>query len=254
MDLRDSLAPVFRRGSTRVDSGDRCHWALRHVDFEVAPNDIVGIVGDNGCGKTTLLKILARISQPTEGYAEIYGRVGALLDGGAGFHAELTGRENVFLLASLLGMKRLENQRTFDAIVAFADLEASMDTPLKYYSSGMCVRLAFAVAAHLDTEILLVDEVLAVADRDYQSKSLEKMIALNEGRRTVLFVSHDLPYVQQLCRHAIVLSEGQVAHCGSASEAVDFYRSNRPGRESSDRRSPEPNHRIPVAAAPPSSR
>jgi lipopolysaccharide transport system ATP-binding protein len=234
MDLRESLAETFCRRFLPADrneippirpidlpSGSR--WILRHVHFEIQSNDIVGIVGDNGNGKTTLLKILARISHPTEGYAEVRGRVGALLDGGAGFHAELTGRENVFLLASLLGANRVESRRQLDAMVAFAELDESIDTPLKYYSSGMCVRLAFAVAAHLDVEVLLIDEVLAAADAQFQKKSLEKMISLN-AQRTVLFVSHDLEYVQQLCRHAIVLSEGRVAFFGSASEGVDYYR------------------------------
>jgi lipopolysaccharide transport system ATP-binding protein len=236
MDLRESLAETFCRGfrlpvarnaipRTRpIDLPSGSHWVLRHVHFEIDSNDIVGIVGDNGNGKTTLLKILARISQPTEGYAEVRGRVGALLDGGAGFHAELTGRENVFLLASLLGAKRVENQRQLDDMVAFADLDESIDTPLKYYSSGMCVRLAFAVAAHLDVEVLLVDEVLAAADANFQKKSLDKMISLNT-QRTVLLVSHDLEYVRKLCRHAIVLSGGRVAFFGSASEGVDYYRS-----------------------------
>jgi lipopolysaccharide transport system ATP-binding protein len=254
MDLRENLAQTFCRGfrwpvarkaipGTRAIDPPLSHgrWALRHVYFEVAQNDIVGILGDNGGGKTTLLKILARISQPTEGYAEVRGRVGVLLDGGAGFHAELTGRENVFLLASLLGTKRIENRRQLDAVAAFAELEESIDTPLKYYSSGMCVRLAFAVAAHLDVEVLLIDEVLAVADANFQKKSLEKMVSLNAQRRTVLLVSHDLEYVQRLCRHAIVLSGGRVVFFGSSSEGVDYYRSISTGHreELGDRRGQE---------------
>ena len=236
MDLRESLAetlcwgfrwPVARNAIPRarlIDPPSGSHWVLRRVHFEIESNDIVGILGENGKGKTTLLKILARISHPTEGYAEVRGRVGALLDGGAGFHGELTGRENAFLLASLLGAERVKNQRQLDAMMAFAELDESLDTPLKYYSSGMCVRLAFAVAAHLDVEVLLIDEVLAAADANFQKKSLEKMTSLN-GQRTILVVSHDLEYVQQLCRHVIVLSQGRVAFFGSASEGVDYYRS-----------------------------
>jgi lipopolysaccharide transport system ATP-binding protein len=256
MDLRESLAqrfsggffsPAFPKAIPATKTIDlplsRTDWALRHVHFEVERNDIVGVLGDNGGGKTTLLKILARISQPTEGYAEVRGRVGALLDGGAGFHAELTGRENVFLLASLLGTKRIEDRRQLDAVVAFAELEDSIDTPLKYYSSGMCVRLAFAVAAHLDVEVLLVDEVLAVADATFQKKSLEQMISRNARSRAVLFVSHDLEYVRRLCRHAIVLSGGRVAFFGSATEGVDYYKSISTlcRDEWGDPRSPEPS-------------
>jgi len=250
MDLRESLAQAFwpRLRASASPQGTLStrpwprpgRWVLRHVHFDVEAGDILGILGDNGCGKTTLLRILARISQPTEGHAEIRGRVRALLDGGAGFHAELTGRENVFLLASLLGMTRSQNERKFEAIVAFAELEPSIDTPLKYYSSGMCVRLAFAIAAHLDTEILLIDEVLAAADGNYQKKSLEKMIALHAEGQTVLFVSHDLDYVRELCQHAIVLSEGQVAFSGPTPEAMDYYRSisrQHPGQELSNWRS-----------------
>jgi len=250
MDLRESLARTFwPRGRTPASFQRtlftrswprRGRWVLRHVHFEVPASNALGILGENGSGKTTLLRILARISQATEGHAEIRGRVGALLDGGAGFHAELTGRENVFLLGSLLGMTRSENERKFEAIVAFAELEQSIDVPLKYYSSGMCVRLAFAIAAHLDTEILLIDEVLAAADGNYQKKSLDKIMALNAEGQTVLFVSHDLDYVGKLCRHSIVLSEGQLAFSGPTPQAIDYYRSislRHRGQEVSSRRS-----------------
>ena len=234
-DLRESLAQAFwPRGRTPASfkgalftgpSPGRGRWALRHVHLDVPASNAMGILGENGSGKTTLLRILARISQATEGHAEIQGRVGALLDGGAGFHTELTGRENVFLLGSLLGMTRSENEHKFEAIVAFAELEQSIDAPLKYYSSGMCVRLAFAIAAHLDTEILLIDEVLAAADGNYQKKSLDKMMTLNAQGQTVLFVSHDLNYVRELCQQSIVLSEGQVAFSGPTPQAIDYYRS-----------------------------
>jgi len=235
MGLRESLAQAFwpRRRTPASFMGTlftrllprRGRWVLRHLHFDVPASHALGILGENGSGKTTLLRILARISQPTEGHAEIRGRVGALLDGGAGFHAELTGRENVFLLGSLLGMTRSENERKFEAIVAFAELEQSIDAPLKYYSSGMCVRLAFAIASHLDTEILLIDEILAAADGNYQKKSLDKMMALIAQGQTVLFVSHDLDYVRELCQHSIVLSEGQLAFSGPTPQAIDYYRS-----------------------------
>jgi lipopolysaccharide transport system ATP-binding protein len=200
-------------------------WALRHISFEVRKGEVLGIVGGNGSGKTTLLRILGRISQPSEGLVEIRGRVAVLLDAVAGFHSELTGRDNIFLLASILGMPRAQYERNFDSIVAFAELEKFLETPLKYYSSGMCVRLAFAVATHMDSCVFLVDEVLAVADREYQMKSLEKMAALARGNRSVLLVSHDLWLMQQLCSRVLVLADGQVEHFGPTREALDYYRS-----------------------------
>ncbi len=214
---------LMARGNGRVGAGDRHFWALRDVDLEVEPGDVMAIIGRNGAGKSTLLKILSRITEPSRGYAEITGRVGALLEVGAGFHHELTGRENIFLNGSVLGMKRSEIVRQFDAIVAFAEVEQFIDTPVKRYSSGMYLRLAFSVAAHLEPEILLVDEVLAVGDAAFQKKCLGKMDDVARDGRTVLFVSHNLGAVQQLCRRAILLDEGRVVHRGTPAEAISEY-------------------------------
>jgi lipopolysaccharide transport system ATP-binding protein len=183
-------------------------WALRDVSFEVGQGEVLGIIGRNGAGKSTLLKILSRITEPTEGYAELDGRVGSLLEVGTGFHPELTGRENIFLNGAILGMSKAEIDRNFDEIVAFAEVEQFIDTPVKRYSSGMFVRLAFAVAAHLETEILLVDEVLAVGDAAFQKKCLGKMGDVAQAGRTVLFVSHDMAAVENLCSRAILLHGG----------------------------------------------
>ena len=194
-------------------------WALKEVSFEIQKGEVVGIIGANGAGKSTLLKILNRITEPTTGGADIYGRVGALLEVGTGFHAELTGRENVFLNGAILGMSRAEIRRKFDEIVAFAEIEKFIDTPVKRYSSGMYVRLAFAVAAHLEPEILLIDEVLAVGDAQFQKKSLEKMeqLAASDGR-TVIFVSHSMPTISRLCPRVIWLQGGRVAADGPAEQ------------------------------------
>ena len=200
-------------------------WALKNVSFEVKRGEAVGIIGRNGSGKSTLLKILSRITAPTEGSVEIHGRVGALLEIGTGFHPELTGRENIYLNAAVLGMKRSEVQRKSDEIIAFAEIEKFLDTPVKRYSSGMYVRLAFAVAAHLEPEILLVDEVLAVGDAQFQKKCLGKMGEVAAGGRTVLFVSHNMASVTRLCSRAIVLDRGAVLHEGSVHEVVSAYSS-----------------------------
>ncbi len=198
-------------------------WALKGVSLEVRRGEVVGIIGRNGAGKTTVLKILSRITQPTEGYAEICGRVGSLLEVGTGFHPELTGRENVYLNGAILGMKKAEIERKFDEIVAFAEVERFIDTPVKYYSSGMYVRLAFAVAAHLETEILLVDEVLAVGDTGFQKKCLGKMGDVAKMGRTVLFVSHNLGAIAELCSRGILLDRGQkLADC-EVSRALSEY-------------------------------
>jgi ABC-type polysaccharide/polyol phosphate transport system ATPase subunit len=198
-------------------------WALKDVSFEVKPGEVVGIIGRNGAGKTTLLKILSRITEPTEGYAEIHGRVGSLLEVGTGFHPELTGRENIYLNGAILGMKKAEIERKFDEIVAFAEIEKFMDTPVKRYSSGMYVRLAFAVAAHLEPEILLVDEVLAVGDVAFQKKCLGKMGGVAKEGRTVLFVSHNMGAIVSLCRKALLLEDGRIKLQGESSEVTQFY-------------------------------
>ena len=199
-------------------------WALKDVDFEVERGDIVGLIGRNGAGKSTLLKILSRITEPTTGRVEICGRVASLLEVGTGFHPELTGRENIFLNGAILGMTQTEIRRNFDEIIAFADVEKFVDTPVKRYSSGMYVRLAFAVAAHLEPEILVVDEVLAVGDAAFQKKCLGKMSEVASAGRTVLFVSHQLGMVAQLCHSAMLLAEGAIAAKGPARQILDVYR------------------------------
>jgi lipopolysaccharide transport system ATP-binding protein len=198
-------------------------WALKDVSFEVKRGEVVGIIGRNGAGKSTLLKILSRITEPTEGYADIIGRVGSLLEVGTGFHPELTGRENIYLNGSILGMKRAEIERRFDEIVAFAEIERFIDTPVKYYSSGMYVRLAFAVAAHLEPEILLVDEVLAVGDAAFQKKCLGKMQEVGREGRTILFVSHNMTAVQNLCQRCVWLDSGRTSEDGPSGQVISSY-------------------------------
>jgi lipopolysaccharide transport system ATP-binding protein len=198
-------------------------WALKNVSFEVKGGEVVGIIGRNGAGKTTLLKVLSRITKPTAGCAEVRGRVGSLLEVGTGFHPELTGRENIYLNGAILGMKKAEIERKFDEIVAFAEIEKFMDTPVKRYSSGMYVRLAFAVAAHLEPEILLVDEVLAVGDAQFQKKCLGKMGDVAREGRTVLFVSHNMAAITRLCPRTVLLDEGRVLIDGNSQEVVSAY-------------------------------
>ena len=231
--LRDSLAHsvrgAWRRLTARADAApdQEEFWALRDVNFQVNQGDVVGIVGRNGAGKSTLLKILSRITDPTIGQAVIRGRVASLLEVGTGFHPELTGRENIFLNGAILGMSREEIRRKFDEIVAFAEVERFLDTQVKHYSSGMYVRLAFSVAAHLEPEILIVDEVLAVGDAQFQKKCLGKMksVAASEGR-TVLFVSHNLGALQALCNQAIYLRSGQLVSQGPAAAQIATYNSD----------------------------
>lgn len=198
-------------------------WALKDVSFEVKQGEVVGIIGRNGAGKSTLLKILSRITEPTEGEVRLHGRVGSLLEVGTGFHPELTGRENIYLNGTILGMKRAEIDRKFDEIVAFAEIEKFLDTPVKRYSSGMYVRLAFAVAAHLEPEILVVDEVLAVGDVAFQKKCLGKMGEVAQGGRTVLFVSHNMGAIQSLCRKSLLLFSGQAIKYGQTEEVISYY-------------------------------
>lgn len=198
-------------------------WALREASFEVNQGEVVGIIGHNGAGKSTLLKILSRITDPTEGYAKIHGRVGTLLEVGTGFHPELTGRENVYLNGAILGMTRDQIERKFDEIVAFAEVEQFIDTPVKHYSSGMGLRLGFAVAAHLEPEILIVDEVLAVGDFAFQQKCMGKMGEVASTGRTVLFVSHNMESMQRLCKRIIILGKGHMIFDGESRKAIDLY-------------------------------
>jgi homopolymeric O-antigen transport system ATP-binding protein len=226
----DALAAPFRRASKllrgHASGTSEFHeaiWALKDVSFSVKCGDVVGIIGRNGAGKSTLLKILSRITEPTEGRARIWGRVGSLLEVGTGFHPELTGRENVYLNGAILGMKRAEIARKFDEIVAFAETELFLDTPVKHYSSGMHVRLAFAVAAHLEPEVLVVDEVLAVGDVAFQKKCLGKMDDVAKAGRTVLFVSHNMAAISALCSKALLLSNGKLSNLGEVSEVIGKY-------------------------------
>jgi len=238
--LRDTLTDAMHAPLRRIRSafqpsslpafqppnGDDTIWALKDVSFEIKRGQVVGIIGRNGSGKSTLLKILSRITEPTEGVAEIHGRVASLLEVGTGFHPELTGRENIYLNGAILGMKRVELDRKFDEIVAFAEVEKFIDTPVKHYSSGMHVRLAFAVAAHLEPEILLVDEVLAVGDAAFQKKCLGKMGNVAKEGRTVLFVSHNMRAVTDLCQRCLWINEGRVTQEGPPRQVVLAYLSS----------------------------
>jgi lipopolysaccharide transport system ATP-binding protein len=220
-DLVARMATAFRSGG---GSGARPSiWALKNVSFEVGQGEVVGIIGRNGSGKSTLLKILSRITKPTTGRFTLRGRVGSLLEVGTGFHSELTGRENIFLNGAILGMSKSEIESKFDEIVAFAETEQFLDTPVKHYSSGMTVRLAFAVAAHLEPEILIIDEVLAVGDFAFQKKCLGKMNEVAKHGRTVLFVSHDISAVNALCQRAMLLHEGSILKSGATEDVTRYY-------------------------------
>ena len=222
--LRDSIANSVRRlRSGHLHDAPREIWALRDVSFEAREGEVVGIIGANGAGKSTLLKILTKITWPTAGRAEIRGRVGSLLEVGTGFHPELTGRENIYLNGAILGMRRSEINRKIDDIIGFSGVERFMDTPVKRYSSGMFVRLAFSVAAHFEPDIMVVDEVLAVGDADFQRRSLGRMESLGDSGRTVLFVSHNLHAVLQLCDRAILLQNGQIVREGTTHDVVAYY-------------------------------
>lgn len=226
--LRDQISEVLAAPFRRNHSGGSADtiWALKDVSFEVPRGEVVGIIGRNGAGKSTLLKILSRITEPTRGCAEIAGRVGSLLEVGTGFHPELTGRENIYLNGAILGMRRAEINSKFDEIVAFAEIDKFIDTPVKRYSSGMYVRLAFAVAAHLEPEILIVDEVLAVGDAAFQKKCLGKMGDVAKQGRTVLFVSHNMAAVGRLCGSALWLDRGEIVERGDARSVIGAYLSS----------------------------
>jgi lipopolysaccharide transport system ATP-binding protein len=217
----ESFTSLLRR--RRVGARENTIWALRDVSFEVERGEVVGIIGANGAGKSTVLKILSRITEPTAGRAELHGRVGSLLEVGTGFHYELTGRENVYLNGAILGMRRVEIEQKFDQIVAFSETEKFIDTPIKHYSTGMQMRLAFAVAAHLEPEILIIDEVLAVGDVSFQNKCLGKMQDVAGEGRTVLFVSHNMGAVANLCTSALWLAEGKVVMRGPVQETIAAY-------------------------------
>ena len=237
--LRDALASSMRRLARREPPPSKdTIWALRHINFNVERGQVLGIVGRNGAGKSTLLKLLSRVTDPTEGKAEIYGRVGSLLEVGTGFHPELTGRENIFLNGAILGMKRAEIERKFDEIVDFAEVRKFIDTPVKRYSSGMYLRLAFGVAAHLEPEILVVDEVLAVGDAEFQRKCLGKMSDVAHEGRTVLFVSHNMSAILRLTEETIVLDKGQIVMRSPTPEAVDFYMTSEMARSGERRWEP----------------
>ena len=226
--LWNGLARLLGRGSDSDGSTD--FWALRDVSFEIPQGSVVGVIGRNGAGKSTLLKILSRITEPTLGRAELHGRVGSLLEVGTGFHSELSGRENIFLSGAILGMRRVEIQRRFDEIVDFADIGPFLETPVKRYSSGMKVRLGFAVAAFLEPEILFIDEVLAVGDAEFQKKCLGKMSEIGQGGRTIMFVSHSMPSILRLCDRAILLDHGRTVIDGPTHEVVRRYLESDIGR------------------------
>src|SRR5215208_818975 len=228
--LVDMISSPFRRAGnllkgqhTGASDLDQDFWALKDISAEIKHGEIIGIIGHNGAGKSTLLKILSQITEPTTGYADVFGRVGSLLEVGTGFHPELTGRENVYLNGSILGMQRSEIDRKFDAIVDFAEIEQFIDTPVKHYSSGMYVRLAFSVAAHLEPEILLIDEVLAVGDVGFQKKSLGKMENVSQQGRTVIFVSHNMNALQRLCPQSILLNHGTLKAQDMTSKVIEQY-------------------------------
>jgi lipopolysaccharide transport system ATP-binding protein len=230
--MRETLKSIagasfrYLRQMTRPPTDEETLWALRNVSFEVRQGEVLGVIGRNGAGKSTLLKILSRITEPTEGRAIINGRVGSLLEVGTGFHPELTGRENTYLNGAILGMKKKEIDLKFDEIVDFAEIEKFIDTPVKRYSSGMYVRLAFAVAAHLEPEILIVDEVLAVGDAAFQRKCLGKIENVAAGGRTILFVSHNMPSIESLCHRVMLVDEGRIVQIGTPDAAINQYLKN----------------------------
>ena len=219
--ITNGVKNIFKRSGKKEDP--REIWALKDVTFDVRPGEKIGIIGRNGAGKSTLLKLLSEITEPTEGTARIYGRVASLLEVGTGFHPELTGRENIFMNGAILGMKRAEIKKKFDEIAAFAEIEKFLDTPVKRYSSGMYVRLAFAVAAHLEPEILLVDEVLAVGDAQFQKKCMGKMEDISKGGRTILFVSHNMASIANFCQRTILLNSGRIEMDDCSQKVIQRY-------------------------------
>ena len=226
--LRDKIVEVVKSPMKTLlnPTGSQKFWALRNVSFSLEHGQVLGVIGKNGAGKSTLLKILSRVVEPTEGEAEIHGRVGSLLEVGTGFHPELTGRENIFLNGAILGMKKTEIEKKFEEIVAFSEIDKFIDTPVKRYSSGMYMRLAFAVSAHLEPEILVVDEVLAVGDAEFQRKCLGKMSDVASEGRTVIFVSHNMSAIQRLTHECIILDKGKMVMRARTPEAVDYYLTN----------------------------
>lgn len=216
-------APFKKR---KDGNGQQTLWALSDINLEIGQGELVGIIGHNGAGKSTLLKILSRVTKPTTGEVELFGRIGSLLEVGTGFHPDLTGRENIYLSGAILGMRRAEIDRKFDEIVAFSELEKFIETPVKWYSSGMYVRLAFSVAAHLEPEILMMDEVLAVGDAAFQQKCLDKMHEIRQQGRTILFVSHDMTAITRLCKRVVLLEKGEVTFDGEPREVVKRYLSS----------------------------
>jgi lipopolysaccharide transport system ATP-binding protein len=220
---RESLVAGLQSPFTKTACSHEPFWALRDLSFTVPSGQVLGIIGNNGAGKSTLLKILSRVTAPTHGKIEIYGRIGALLEVGTGFHADLSGRDNILLNGALLGMSRAETLRYFDSIVSFAEIEEFIDMPVKFYSSGMYIRLAFAVAAHLEPDILIVDEVLAVGDLRFQKKCLERMEKIASSGQTIVFVSHDMGAVKQFCSHVLWLQKGTIAAIGPAQEVINCY-------------------------------
>jgi lipopolysaccharide transport system ATP-binding protein len=230
--LRESItstlsAPIRALTKSRIaknaERDERVIWALKDVSFGIAPGEVVGVIGRNGAGKSTLLKVLSRITEPTSGVVDLYGRLGSLLEVGTGFHGELTGRENIYLNGAILGMRRADIHRQFDRIVAFAEVEKFIDTPVKHYSTGMYMRLAFGVAAHLEPEILLIDEVLAVGDVAFQKKCLGRIGEVAADGRTVLFVSHNMGAIRSLCTKGLLMDGGQVAYFGSIGKSIEMY-------------------------------
>lgn len=228
MTFREMLGGVVTAPFRKLKSGNghQTLWALSNINLEIGQGELVGIIGHNGAGKSTLLKILSRVTKPTTGEVELFGRIGSLLEVGTGFHPDLTGRENIFLSGAILGMRRTEIEQKFEEIVAFSELEKFIETSVKWYSSGMYVRLAFSVAAHLEPEILMMDEVLAVGDAAFQQKCLDKMHAIRRQGRTILFVSHDMAAITRLCKRVVLLENGKITFDGEPREVVKHYLSS----------------------------